>query len=112
MFKLKQSDTFTWPVEVKLAGDGGKFEKHTFDAEFKRVSQPRIDEIALAVGRNEMGDRQVCEEVVVGWSGITEDGEAVPFSPTNLGRILDLPGVARAISATFVAAHTGAAAKN
>jgi len=112
MFKLNQSESFSWPVEVMIAGNGGKFTKETFDVEFKRVDESRLQEIAMAVARDDMDDRDVVKEVVVGWGGITDNGEAVPFSPSNLDRVLEVPGVARAIARSFVAAHRGAAAKN
>ena len=112
MFKLDQSESFSWPVEVLIAGDGGKFNKAAFDVEFKRVEESRLQEIALAVARDDMDDRDVVKEVVVGWGGITDNGEAVPFSPANLDRVLEFPGVARAIARSFVAAHRGVAAKN
>lgn len=112
MFELDQSETFTWPVEAMVATSGGKFRKETFDAEFKRVGQERLGEIAKAVARDEMGDREVCKEVMTGWGGITQNGEPLPFSPGNLERVLDVPGLARAIARAFVNAHTGAAVKN
>ena len=36
MFKIKQTPSFHWPVEVQVAGDGGKFERQSFDALFRR----------------------------------------------------------------------------
>lgn len=112
MFKLDQSNSFQWPVEVVFATDGGKFNKETFDVQFKRVSESRLKEIAMAVARDEMGDKDVCADVVIGWGGITDNGDAVPFSPANLQRVLDVPGVAQAIARAFVSAHRGASAKN
>ena len=40
-FVLKQSDTYKWPVTVEIPIDGGRFDKQTFDAEFKRLPQER-----------------------------------------------------------------------
>ena len=112
MFKIDQSETFTWPVEVMIAADGGKFEKSSFDAVFKRCSQDRLEEVARLVAADKMTDRDVCLEMLVGWSGVTDSGTDVPFTKGTLERVLSIPGVARSISRTFVNAHTGNAVKN
>ena len=39
MFKIVQNPTYTWPVTLELPADGGKTEKATFDAEFKRTAR-------------------------------------------------------------------------
>ena len=44
-FVLKQSATYTWPITLVLPVDGGRREKHTFDGEFRRLPQDRIDQI-------------------------------------------------------------------
>jgi hypothetical protein len=48
VFKLATSPVYFWPVSVSLPTDGGKFEKSTFDAQFKRIPQSRIDAIFRA----------------------------------------------------------------
>ena len=42
-FAIKQTASYFWPVVVELPADVGRFEKHTFDAEFRRLNQTRIE---------------------------------------------------------------------
>lgn len=113
MFKLSQSQDYSWPVTVSLPADGGKFSKETFDARFLRIPQTRIDELrAQAESAEKISDHAIAREVLVGWSGITDDGDEVPFSPANLERVLNLPGVAAAIVMAFLESLSGSRRKN
>jgi hypothetical protein len=112
MFKLNQSATFYWPVEVQVPVDGGKFEKQTFDAQFKRVSQTRLQEMREAIERNEVTDAGFVADVMVGWRGVTDEGQELPFSPTTLEQLLNVPSMAASIVLAFIKAHSGVARKN
>lgn len=113
MFKLSQSQDYTWPVTVNMPQDGGKFAKETFDARFRRVAQERIDELRLQSESGEkMNDSAIVREVLVGWSGITDDGQDLPFSPANLDRLLSLHGVASAIVVAWLESLSGERRKN
>lgn len=109
MFKLQQSTTFTWPVEFNLPTDGGKFEKQTFDATFRRQTSDQIKE---RQDREGMTDLVFCRELVVGWKGITSDGEEVPFSADALEQVLQVPGAAAAMVQAFYVAVSGLKRKN
>jgi hypothetical protein len=100
-FVLKQSDSYTWPVSIKLPANGGKREKQTFEAEFKRLPQSRINEIQLLVQQRikaaERGedtgegitDQSIADEVLVGWEGIVDgDDEAVSFNKGTKAQLL------------------------
>lgn len=113
-FVLKQSDSYTWPVSIKLPANGGKRERQTFDAEFKRLAQSRINEIQrevqLRVKANEKGedtgegisDQSIADEILVGWDGIVDgDGEPVPFSNAVKAQLLDVPMMAGALVAAY-----------
>jgi hypothetical protein len=102
-FVLKQSASYTWPVPLLIPVDGGRREKHSFDAEFKRLPQSRINEIiklarALEVGRSDdemLDDKTAAKEILIGWSGITDDNaKDVPFSESALDQLLEIPTVA------------------
>ncbi len=120
---LERKDTYLWPVTVTEAQDGGKFRKHTFEAELKRVSQTRREELGrimmlqqarIKAGRVEEEDadgkmvpieiltpRQIADELWVGWRKVKdregEGGEDVPFSEAIKQQLLDREGVADAI---------------
>lgn len=102
-FVLKQSATYTWPVPLLIPVDGGRREKHSFDAEFKRLPQSRINEIiklarALELGRADdevLDDKAAAREILAGWSGITDDdGNDIPFSQAALDQLLEIPTIA------------------
>lgn len=103
-FVLKQSASYTWPVPLLIPVDGGRREKHSFDAEFKRLPQTRIDEIIrlarmIEAGKGEPEDEQtmakIPREILIGWTGITDDaGKDVPFSESALDQLLEIPTIA------------------
>jgi hypothetical protein len=106
-FVLKQSATYKWPVTILLPVDGGKKEKHTFDAEFKRLPQSRTEELAAQLKMQERVDidpdqillmKDAAKEILVGWSGVQDDsGEEIPFSEAALEQVLEIPMVAAQI---------------
>jgi hypothetical protein len=120
-FVLKQKDSYTWPVPLLLPGDGGRREKNTFDAEFKRLPQSRLNEIgrvARAVEKgeapeDEMDAQTLAREMLIGWSGIVDDaGKDVPFSEAALAQLLEIPSVATQIVRAFYEGYEDAKRKN
>jgi hypothetical protein len=102
-FVLKQTASYTWPVPLLIPVDGGRREKHSFDAEFRRLPQTRINEIiklarALELGREDdeaLDDKTAAREILIGWAGITDDaGKEVPFSESALEQLLEIPTIA------------------
>lgn len=102
-FVLKQTASYTWPVPLLIPVSGGRREKYSFDAEFRRLPQSRINEIiklarALELGRADdemLDDKTAAREILLGWSGITDDnGKDVPFSEAALDQLLEIPTVA------------------
>lgn len=113
MFVLSQSNSYKWPVSVEFPVDGGKFEKQTFDAEFKRMSQTQIEGIRKQIEEGTTTDRDLAREVLVGWSGITDgNGDEVPFSEAARGQLLDVPLVSAAIVMAFITSLSGRKQKN
>lgn len=100
--------TFCWPVVVEIPADGGKYEKHQFDAEFKHLSTSRFEALSEELRNGDKTDRQLAEEVLVGWKNIKdEDDQELLFTPENRDRLLEVPGVLRGITAAFIDATTG-----
>jgi hypothetical protein len=103
-FVLKQSATYTWPITLIIPMDGGRRDKHTFDGEFRRLPQSRINEIirlarAAERGRlnddEELLDQDAAKEILAGWSGVVDDdAKEVPYSEGALAQLLDIPTVA------------------
>lgn len=102
-FVLKQSPTYKWPIPLVLPTDGGRREKHTFDGEFRRLPQSRINEVIRLARLQERGklddeelqDGDLAREVLAGWSGVTDDdAKEIPFSEAALAQLLEIPTVA------------------
>ena len=112
-FVLKQSDSYTWPVSFDLPIDGGRHERQSFDGEFRRLSQSRIREIGAQIESGEITDGELAAEVLVGWSGVTDDaGKDVPFNHGALSQLLDVPMLATAIVTAYFGSLQGAKRKN
>ena len=124
-FVLKQSDSYTWPVSIKLPANGGKRERQTFDAEFWRLPQSRINEIQEQVQKRikaaERGDdalegitdQSIADEILVGWDGIVDgEGEPVPFSKGSKAQLLDVPMLAGALISAYFESLTEQKRKN
>lgn len=113
MFIISQKSSYTWPVTVEFPVDGGKVEKQTFDAEFKRIPQTRINEIHEVVQKGQTSDPELAREVLIGWSGVNDgNGEAVPFSEGMRDQLLDIPLVAAAVVMAWLNSLSGAKRKN
>ena len=111
MFKIKQTASFYWPVEIHVAQDG-RHEKQSFDAEFRRVGQAELEGLSKRVEARELTDADFVRSVMTGWRGVVDDGEDVPFSAGALDRLLDIPGIAASIVIAFGKAHAGIVRKN
>lgn len=109
-FVLNQSQSYSWPVRIQLPADGGKREKSSFDALFKRLPQSRINEIQQLVQQrikaaergeeldNGVTDQTIAAEILVGWAGILDaDGDDVPYSEAVKAQLLDVPMMADAL---------------
>jgi hypothetical protein len=117
-FVLKQSETYSWPVTFDVPVDGGRHERQTFDGEFKRLPQSKVGPMVAELGRlDDLSDMdrisELAGQVLVGWSGITDDdGKAVPFSQKALEQLLDVPMLAVMIVKAYLDSLKGAKRKN
>lgn len=91
MFKLSTSDSYKYPVIVKIVDGTGRTNTYSFEAVFKRLPQSEIDSL-LASSKNEgVRDEDVVDQVLIGWSGIVdEQGEPVPFNHDTRHQVLDI----------------------
>lgn len=112
MFKIVQSDEYTWPVTVEVPTDGGRSDKSTFDAKFKRLTQSRMDEIRKGISAGDVTDVDLAREVLVGWSGVVDDKGDVPYSEAARDRLLDIPTVSSAVVMALLGSLSGARRKN
>lgn len=100
---------YPWPVSFTRphADDAGKREPVAFVAQFRFLSQSRLDALAESLrpapdsaGRvaPALTDAGLIEEVLIGWDGVRDAaGAALPFTPATLAAALDVPGVRTAL---------------
>ena len=101
-FVLDQRPSYKWKVEIDVAV-GKKTETQHFYAEFKNISQSRLQKMMNQVANQEMLDVDVAKEILIGWEGMElSDGTEVEFNKKNRDMLLDVRGVATAISFAFV----------
>ena len=112
MFKIITATEYSWPVSVQFPVDGGRTEKATFDAKFKRLTQTRLAELREAIEKGSVTDVEIASEVLVGWSGVTDDKGDMPYSEAARDSLLDIPLVAAAIVMALFESIAGAKRKN
>lgn len=112
MFKLRQSDSFSWPVTIKVPIDGGRYASETLDAEFRRLSQTDLAALWARLNASEITGREFVHALVCGWRGVTDDGVEVPFSPGNLDQLLEVTGATQSLMSAYGEALAGLARKN
>lgn len=112
MFQIAQKDTYSWPVTVELPVDGGRREKHTFEAEFRRLPQPRLDELAGEARTGTVDDALLASEILVGWHGVNAGDSELAFSDSARDRMFAIPGVRAAVIRAFFESIGGARQKN
>lgn len=101
MFKIDQSATFNWTVDLEIPGDR-QLVKSSFVAHFKRLPQSRIDAILKA--DPPPSDEEIVREVLTGWSEMHDE-----FNAENLDRLLEIPRARMAIAQTYFDAISGSA---
>ena len=106
MFILKKEATFTHPIVFYTPSDGGTQKEETFDAVFKIIPQSRINEIGVQAQKKkkeldegimdgtDISDLMIADEILVGWDGITDGENPIPFTPASKKQLLDIAGLA------------------
>lgn len=101
-FKLDQSPSYRWPVEVSMLDENGSQVQHNFQVDFKRLSQTELEKVVEDFRSEDLGskltDRSFCEKYVVGWDQVqSADGTPLAFSGSALASLLDVVRVATEI---------------
>lgn len=123
-FKIAASPTYKVDVVVHFPGEDGKLRKQSFVAVFKRLTQGEIetlrDRIAarnngalLATEPQPISDRELLDEVLVGWEGVQdEDGNELLFNEANKDALLALHPTQPRLVAAYLKSLTDAREKN
>jgi hypothetical protein len=121
-FEIDKGDTYEWTVSLSEP-DKRTNKTETFTAVFRRLSQPRIDELNEAIRQRMIAaragdpvdgminDMQLADEVLAGWSGITSGGQAVEFSESLKAELISRAGFAALVVAAWNESILGARKK-
>lgn len=115
MFKLAKQATYWWPVTFRQPSPSaaGSFVDAAFEVEYRYLTVD--DHLALMkeVNEKKLTDRQVAPRIVQDFRGIEDDaGQMVVFSPAELDKLTNVPGVDAAIVRAYFASRSEAAEKN
>lgn len=103
----KEGDPIAWPVKVSEPAAHGTTKESKFTAQFVMITRTEFERLS-----NE-GDRALMARVLVGWSGITDEGgNEFPFTAEHRELLGDVPPIQTAIARAYVQFMAGAAAKN
>jgi hypothetical protein len=117
-FKISTASSYPWPVAGELAGT-----RYSFTAQFAFLDQERIDYLLVASAKRAallkrgeddpelegVSHRTVAAEVLVGWSGVTDDdGEPIGFTAATADKFVRIQGVAKAICDAWAESLEGA----
>ncbi|KYP10546.1 MAG: hypothetical protein A0129_12170 [Limnobacter sp. CACIAM 66H1] len=112
-FKLKLSPTYSTPVNIEIPVDGGRFEKSTFDAEFKRLTTDELNALLARQQEANRTDQDMIADVLVGWKGLRdEDDQEVPFSETNREALFKVVQAVPALTKAFFTSIANVRQKN
>lgn len=90
-FKLDQSPSYRWPVTVKVIGENGDIEEHSFFIQFRRMKQSELTKLGEDSNSGAITDDQFMEHIILGWEGlIGEDGKDIQFSVPALLSLKDI----------------------
>lgn len=130
------SETYTWPVILKLPASGGKVKEVTFYAEFRRLSEEREQEISdetnarikkiISRAKQELEEGFAAEdddamaqvneslrdEVLESVGEMDKSGSYTAADSAEAGRLLALRGATHAILVAYGKSKSGEKAKN
>lgn len=113
MFKLGLTDSYTWPVKIKLPTDEGKVLEQDFFATFKRLSQPEIESMFTDAKGGALNDVELVKKFFIGWKNIVDDsGNQLPFSEALRDQFLSGATIAAQVFNAFTESVASGKSKN
>tara|TARA_Y100001973_G_scaffold81660_1_gene120452 strand:- start:2026 stop:2331 length:306 start_codon:yes stop_codon:yes gene_type:complete len=98
--------------------DNGKHKRTDFKCKFKEIKQTEVEKYQQKFSTTDLkalfeAARECAKKVIVGWSDVfDEEGNQVEYNQENLNEVLEIPGLAIAISTTYVNSLNEAKRKN
>lgn len=98
MLKVGHSESFWYPITVKILDENGNEVPYEFKARFRRL--PREE---LLTKIQNMKDLELMRENLIGWSGVVDEAEnPLPFTEENKELVFSLWPVLPTMARTFV----------
>lgn len=107
MLKLAKDRVYRWPVTVRRA-DNGQYQEAEFTAHFRVLTTEQL----AAVARGEAEARDVLDQHLVGWEGISDDNGPLVYSAENKALVLADLDIFRGLIQALMESSHGAARKN
>nr|BAR26504.1 unnamed protein product [uncultured Mediterranean phage uvMED] len=100
-------DTFEWKIKIPIPNKN-KRDTHVFNGVFRRITQDRFNELQTLQEQEGLKNEDIVREIMVGWSGMQDkEGNELPFTSSNLNKLLNVFGLAAYIIKAFTEAYTG-----
>lgn len=100
MFKIAQSPSYKYKVNVETNGANGQKEKSSFNVQFKRLKQTEITDLAAQI--EHMSFEDLMDKVLVGWDGLVgSDNEVLEFNDANRVALFEIPEARFAVRDAF-----------
>lgn len=125
MFIVASKPTFTAPVIANIPADGGKFTKVKFSVVFKALEKDAVDELLKRIRDRSkenakdasvelVKDREVLEEVLVGFGSdlVEEDRTPMAYTSSNVDRLCAIYPLEAAMVRSFFENYVNGPAKN
>lgn len=106
-FVIKKKESFIWPVTMKLAADGGKYDEQVIDLEFRHMKDSELQKIL----KKSKSDKEFCKAVVVGWKDV-KDENSNPVDFSGFDDFLENVQFAATISTAYLKIVGGSVEKN
>lgn len=113
MFKLTQSPTYWFPVELFQLGADGAVERVEIDVLFARLSVDEEEALLAEVHAHKLLDRSVAPRLMRGWRKVADEaGAELPWSEPNRDAFLNIAGNATQVMRAYFTSRNQAALGN
>ena len=109
MLKIDPDHSFEAIAHISLQGL-----QASFGVRCRLLALDRLQELQAAQEAGTIGPQEFVQAWLLGWTDEVRDaaGEAMPFNPQNLARLLQVPGAAVAMTRAFYSGYQEAEEKN
>ena len=117
LFIVGERPVVTWPVSILIPADGGTFREHVVSMDLLYTQATALDEDMSVLGAGDMIGKigtpdDPLWEKVLGWHGIGQGSEPMPFNEDNKALVLGDSLIRKGIVKALLEMAAGLPAKN